>query len=119
MVTDRADIYQEAIDYYRNGAGNGAAKHAVWFMHPGYLGQSQEMGRDSGHASADPILLGQLCEVAWNQGDDLYGDSDNALLAISEYTFKAMSGNRFPGSTTPAATRRLRESPRAACIARG
>ena len=96
IVTDRKDIYQEAVDYYKNGVGNGAASHALWFMHPGYLGQSQEMGRDSGHASADPILLGQLCEVAWNQGDDLYAYGDNALLAISEYTFKAMAGNPVP-----------------------
>jgi hypothetical protein len=96
VVTDRRDIYDEAIEYYRSGAGNGAVSHAVWFMHPGYLGQSQEAGRDIGHASLDPILLGQFCEVAWNQGDDLYGLGDNALLAMSEYQAKVYSGAAVP-----------------------
>lgn len=96
VVCDRRDIYEEAVTYYRSGPGNGAAQHAVWFMHPGYLGQHQEMGRDPGHASADPILLGQFLEVAWNQGDDLYSLGDNALLAMSEYTFKSMAGNPVP-----------------------
>jgi hypothetical protein len=96
VVTDRRDLYDEAIAYYRSGAGNGAAEHAVWFMHPGYLGQSQEAGRDIGHASVDPILLGQFCEVAWNQGDDLYGAGDNALLAMSEYQAKVYRGEAVP-----------------------
>lgn len=96
VVCDRRDIYEEAVNYYKNGVGNGAARHAIWFMHPGYLGQHQEMGRDPGHASADPILLGQFLEVAWNQGDDLYSLNDNALLAMSEYTFKSMSGGSVP-----------------------
>jgi hypothetical protein len=45
VVCDRQDIYDEAISYYQSGVGNGAVNHAVWFMHPGYLGQSQEAGR--------------------------------------------------------------------------
>jgi len=48
VVTDRRDIYEEARAYYQTGVGNGAAAHALWFMHPGYLGQHQEMGRDIG-----------------------------------------------------------------------
>ncbi len=96
VVCDRRDIYNQAINYYQSGPGNGNAHNALYFMHPGYLGQHQEIGRDPGHASADPILLGQFCEVAWNQGDDMYGYNNNTLLAISEYTFKMMSTLNVP-----------------------
>ena len=91
VVCDRRDIYNEAINYYQSGQGNGNAHNALWFMHPGYLGQSQEIGRDAGHSSADAVLLGQFCEVAWNQGDDMYGYNNNTLLAISEYTDNMMT----------------------------
>jgi len=91
VVCDRRDIYNEAINYYQSGSGNGNAHNALYFMHPGYLGQSQEIGRDPGHSSADAVLLGQFCEVAWNQGDDMYGYNNNTLLAISEYTDNMMT----------------------------
>jgi autotransporter-associated beta strand protein len=91
VVCDRRDIYNQAITYYQSGPGNGNAHNALYFMHPGYLGQSQEIGRDAGHSSADPILLGQFCEVAWNQGDDMYGYNNNTCLAISEYTDNMMT----------------------------
>lgn len=96
VVCDRRDIYNQAINYYQSGPGNGNAHNTLWFMHPGYLGQHQEIGRDPGHSSADAILLGQFCEVAWNQGDDMYGYNNNTLLAISEYTFKMMSTWNVP-----------------------
>ncbi|HEX9047018.1 MAG TPA: hypothetical protein VF988_08315, partial [Verrucomicrobiae bacterium] len=97
VVCDRRDVYNFAINYYKgSGAGNGNVTNALYFMHPGYLGQSQELGRDMGHASIDPVLLAQLCEVAWNQGDDLFGYDNNALLAISEMTCRAMTTNGVP-----------------------
>ncbi len=91
VVCDRRDIYNEAINYYQSGVGNGNAHNALYFMHPGYLGQCQEIGRDPGHSSADAVLLGQFCEVAWNQGDDMYAYNNNTLLAISEYTDNMMT----------------------------
>ena len=91
VVCDRRDIYNEAISYYQSGVGNGNAHNTLYFMHPGYLGQHQEIGRDPGHSSLDAVLLGQFCEVAWNQGDDMYGYNNNTLLAISEYTDKMMT----------------------------
>ena len=97
VVCDRRDIYDFAVNYFKgSGAGNGMVTNAVYFMHPGYLGQSQEMGRDMGHASLDPVLLAELCEVAWNQGDDLFGYDNNAVLAMSEYTCRAMTTNGVP-----------------------
>jgi autotransporter-associated beta strand protein len=97
VVCDRRDIFEHAVNYYKGaGAGNGMATRAVHFMHPGYLGQSQEMGRDMGHASADPVLFAQLAEVAWNQGEDLYGYNDNGILAMNEYTVRAMTVDGVP-----------------------
>lgn len=89
VLCDREDIYNEAIAYYKNGAGNGAGMQAVTFMHPGYLGQWQESGRDQGHSTLGMALGGALCEMAWNQGDDLYGYDNNRLLAGAEYVAKS------------------------------
>ncbi len=97
VACDRRDVYDFAVNYYKgSGAGNGMVTNALYFMHPGYLGQSQEMGRDMGHASLDPVLLAQLCEVAWNQGDDLFGYDNNAVLAMSEMTSRAMTADGVP-----------------------
>ncbi len=96
VACDRRDIYEEAINYYLEGIGNGAADHVVWFRHPGKLGQGQESGRDQGHNTLLPVLLGTFCEIAWNQGDDMYGHLDNNLLALSEYVAKYNLGNEVP-----------------------
>jgi autotransporter-associated beta strand protein len=88
VLCDRRDIYNQAIAYYTNGIGAGAASQVLIFTHPGYLGQCQESGRDQGHCTLDPILLSVFCEIAWNQGDDMYGYNTNELLQIAEYVCK-------------------------------
>jgi hypothetical protein len=85
VFCDRRDLYDEAIGYYKNGRGNGAAAHNVYVVHPGHLGQWQESGRDQGHSTLGPALAGPICEMAWNQGEDLYGHWNNRLLAGAEY----------------------------------
>jgi len=89
VLCDRADLYDEAIGYYKNGRGNGAAAHNVYFLHPGHLGQWQESGRDQGHSTLGMALTGLLCEMAWGQGDDLYGYANNRFLAGAEYVAKS------------------------------
>lgn len=89
VFCDRADLYDEAMTYYKAGRGNGAAAHSVYFLHPGYLGQWQESGRDQGHATLGISLAGSLCEMAYHQGDDLYGYSNNRFLAGAEYVAKS------------------------------
>ena len=89
VLCDRSDIYNEALTYYKSGRGNGAAAHNVYFLHPGYLGQWQESGRDQGHATLGMALTGLLCEMAWNQGEDLYGYANNRFLAGAEYVAKS------------------------------
>jgi len=89
VLCDRSDLYDEALAYYKNGRGNGAAAHNVYFLHPGHLGQWQESGRDQGHATLGMALTGLLCEMAWNQGEDLYGYANNRFLAGAEYVAKS------------------------------
>lgn len=85
LCDDRA-LFDEAVNYFKNGAGNGAIGKAVYFVHPGNLGQWQETGRDEEHAAAGLGMLAAFCEIARHQGLDLYGYDNNRLLAGAEYT---------------------------------
>lgn len=89
VLCDREDIYNEAINYYRNGQGNGSGLQAVYHVHPGYLGQAQESGRDQGHATLGVGLAGAFMEMAWNQGDDFYSYANNRYLTGVEYVAKS------------------------------
>jgi len=95
LVDDRA-IYNEAIDYFKNGGGNGSIMNAVYYVHPGNLGQWQESGRDQGHNTLGIGLMGAFCEMAWKQGDDMYGYSQNRFLAGAEYVASYNLGNDVP-----------------------
>ncbi|MEP7101030.1 MAG: alginate lyase family protein [Burkholderiales bacterium] len=105
VLTDRRDIYQEAIDYFKHGAGNGAIDKLVWIRypdsigHPDALGQIQESGRDQGHSMLDLALVGALCQMAWNQGDDLFGYDSNRLLSGVEYVAQYNLGGDVPYTT--------------------
>ncbi|MBW8782512.1 MAG: alginate lyase family protein [Verrucomicrobia bacterium] len=84
LLDDRA-IFEEGVEYFKNGRGTGSIKNAVYYLHPGGLGQWQESGRDQAHAQLGVGMLGQACQIAWNQGVDLFGYDQNRLLAGSEY----------------------------------
>lgn len=89
VFCDRPDLVDRAVDYFKaSGRGNGAAAHCVVFLHPGYQGQWQESGRDQGHSTLGIALVGAFCEMAWNQGIDLYGHWNNRVLAGAEYVAK-------------------------------
>ena len=72
VFTDRRDIFDIGVDYFREGVGEGSIEHAV-ILTPRRSGQWQESGRDQGHNTLGPMLMGVVCEIAWNQGIDLYG----------------------------------------------
>jgi hypothetical protein len=95
FADDRAK-YDEAVDYFYNGPGNGNIMRAVF---DGETGQLQESGRDQAHAQLGIGLLAALCETAWNQGDDLYAADDNRLLKGFEYTASYLLGNEVPFRT--------------------
>ncbi|MEU4160864.1 alginate lyase family protein [Actinoplanes sp. NPDC026670] len=94
LCGDRA-LFDRAVDYLKNGDGNGAIPKAVPILH-GDLGQWQEAGRDQGHAVMGVGLLGTICEMAWNQGVDLYGYDDNRFLKGAEYVARYNAGNDVP-----------------------
>ncbi|QMW04693.1 cellulose binding domain-containing protein [Spirosoma foliorum] len=98
VLCDRRDIYNEAVEYFKNGAGMGSIKNVVPYVF-GDLGQWQESGRDQGHTVLGVALAGSFCEMAWNQGDDLYGYDDNRLLKGFEYIAKYNLGYEVPYST--------------------
>lgn len=95
FLDDRA-IFDEGVEYFKNGKGTGAIMNAVPFMHPGKLGQWQESGRDLPHAHLGIGLMAQGATVAWNQGVDLFGYADNRLLAAAEYAAREALSQPVP-----------------------
>jgi hypothetical protein len=96
VLADRRDIYDEAVEYFKHGQGNGAIDHVVWKLYPHGLGQVQESGRDQGHTMLDIALLGAICQMAWNQGDDLFGYDNNRVLRGAEYVAQYNLGADVP-----------------------
>lgn len=88
IFCDRTDIYEEAVTYYQNGAGNGSLFNTMPYTYEDGLAQWQEAGRDQGHTTLGISLCGAINEMAWSQGLDLYGLSDNRLLKAAEYVAK-------------------------------
>lgn len=100
VFSDRQDIYQEAIEYIKNGEGNGAFNHAIWKVYPDQnLAQIQESGRDQGHATLVITLIGTICQMAYNQGEDLFSYNDNLVLKGAEYVAKYNLGYDVPFTT--------------------
>jgi hypothetical protein len=99
VLCDRRDIYDEAMDYFKTGGGNGAMDKMVYHVHDGNLGQWQESGRDQGHTTLGIALAGPILETAWNQGEDLYGHRNNRFLAGAEYVAKYNLGHEVPFQT--------------------
>ncbi|MFY0713600.1 DNRLRE domain-containing protein [Seonamhaeicola sp. NFXS20] len=51
-------------------------------------GQCQESARDQVHSSVGIQIIACMAEMAWNQGDNLYGHLDNRLLKGIEFFFR-------------------------------
>ncbi|MGY5354142.1 alginate lyase family protein [Wenyingzhuangia sp. IMCC45467] len=88
VLTDSETDYNIAIDYLYNGAGNGSLDNAIYYIHPNGLGQMQESGRDQGHTLLCIGMLGEIAQMAWNQGDDLFAYDNNRILKGAEYVAK-------------------------------
>ena len=99
ILCDNQAIVDQGINYFKTGAGNGSILHAVPFLHPGDLGQWQESGRDQGHALLGVGLMASFCEMAWNQGIDMYGWSNSRFRMGAEYTASYNNGNSVPFTT--------------------
>ena len=99
VFCDRPDLVNQAVSYFKNGGGNGSIKNAVPIIHPNGLGQWQESGRDQGHTMMGIGQMGTFCEMAWNQGIDLYGYDDSRFLKGAEYVAQYNLGFDVPFST--------------------
>ncbi|MFJ2237759.1 alginate lyase family protein [Streptomyces sp. NPDC087859] len=95
--------YDQAVTYFKSGAGNGSLAHAVPYLYTdsdGYaLGQWQESGRDQGHTVMGMGQMGAICEMAWNQGDDLYSYDGRRFMKGAQYVAKYNLGNDVPFTT--------------------
>lgn len=114
ILCDDVFIYNQGLSYYKydlvgNYTGNQTppirneglteflgnlvpAVHADNRGPYGYLGQMQESGRDQGHALMALGLAVDICQMAWNQGDDLFSHMDNRLAAGIEFVAAYNSG---------------------------
>jgi len=72
--------------------------HYIWEN-----GQCQESSRDQGHSVSGVAIINSMCEMAWNQGDDLYSFLDyRPLLGIEFGQRYNMSLNySFPDQPSP------------------
>ena len=87
-------MYRQAVDYYLNGYDNGSLPRYI-----SETGQSQETGRDQGHAQLGLEAMADICEMAWTQGDDLWGALDNRLMKGFEYAARYNLGYGVPFKT--------------------
>ena len=88
ILADRRDIYNEAIEHFQIGETNGRITLAIYHVYDGAyanFAQLQESGRDQGHTLMCVGLLGTICQLAYNQGDDFFAYKDNMFLKACEY----------------------------------
>ena len=99
VFNDNTAWFNQGVNYYESGAGNGAILNAVWYLWSANLGQWNESGRDQEHSQLGVGLLGYAAQTAWNQGVDLFGYSNSRLLAGAEYVAQYNSDNTVPYTT--------------------
>ena len=84
-------IYQNSVNYFLYANDNGSLPR---YISP--TGQCQETGRDQAHAQLGLGALVETCQMAWAQGDDLWGALDNRLMRGLEYTARYNLGYDVP-----------------------
>ena len=76
-------------DYSLNGYSSSVPDYGYNEVITNYVyenGQCQESSRDQGHAIVGISIINSICEMAWNQGDDLYSTGNyRTLLGIEFY----------------------------------
>ncbi|MEU0172878.1 alginate lyase family protein [Streptomyces massasporeus] len=96
IFCDERAVVERAVEYFKHGDGMGSVKHAIPVVHEDGLGEWVEAGRDQGHALLGVGLMGTVCEMAWNQGIDLYGYDDSRFLKGAQYVAKWSLGGDVP-----------------------
>lgn len=95
ILFDDHDMYKKGVDFFFHGNDNGTLPNYI----DGTTGQCQESGRDQGHAQLGIGGIATICELAYQQGTDLYAALDNRLLLGYEYTAKYNLGFDVPFKT--------------------
>ena len=100
VLCDDKALVDYALNYTTTGAGNGNVSNATVATHDDpnsdeTLAQCQESGRDQGHATLDVTLLGAFCQMAQNQGTDLFTPYKALEMAeyVGKYNLKDANGN--------------------------
>ncbi|MFF0094535.1 alginate lyase family protein [Streptomyces canus] len=88
IFCDDSSQVARAVDYFKHGEGLGSIKNAIPVVYDDGLAEWLEAGRDQGHALLGVGLMGTFCEMAWNQGYDLYGYDDSRFLKGAQYVAK-------------------------------
>ena len=70
VLCDDTAKYNEGVNYFRTGAGNGSITNAVYTLHPGGIGQWQESGRDQEHAQLGNVFRITGSSMTWTGGND-------------------------------------------------
>lgn len=95
VLADRRDIYDEAIGYFKHGAGNKVIKHSKR-KNPSQqtLVQPQKSAHDHSHDALLTSLLSAFCQ----EHDDLSGDDNNRRARIFGFLGIGFAGLplRFP-----------------------
>jgi len=92
IYLDDRKMYGKARDFYLRARDNGSIAHYIC----GETGQIQESGRDQPHCMLGLGAMATVCELAWQQGDDLYSALDNRLLKGYEYVARYNLGHDVP-----------------------
>ena len=80
LLLDDETIYEEGLAYFRTLSIPGSVYNSI-----AANGQLKEMGRDNVHAMLTLNAQAQMAQLAWCQGDDLWGEDGNRLLRGFEY----------------------------------
>jgi len=92
IALDNRAMYDKAKAFYLHARDNGSIAHYIC----GETGQIQESGRDQPHCMLGLGAMATICELAWQQGDDLYSALDNRLLKGYEYVARYNLGEDVP-----------------------
>jgi hypothetical protein len=105
VFCDDQALFERALLYYLHGDGDGCLTHYIYEN-----GQCQESGRDQQHTQLGLAHMGDACQIAWNQGWDLYGAVDSRLLRGFEYTAAYNLGGKVEFQPDDDRTGRYRHS---------
>ncbi len=89
ILWNDVDMYKKTVKFLLRGYDNGTFPNYI----DSETGQCQESGRDQGHVQLGLGAACSICEIAYKQGNDLYGALNNLVMKGYEYTAKYNAGH--------------------------